>query len=141
MSGEDPVYTVTVDNPTLPKGEPIQIVGLGTFENGGTYTVSKQEADAYRTYHSALVTTRDERDGSILGADTELGPTLLQASKTMFGVEVSTADSKERRKGQSNTIGDDDTSKMVAQVSDDKVENPKTDTGSTKTTGDKEVTK
>lgn len=114
MSGEDTMYEITLDIPGSPKGEPFQIVGLGTFENGGTYTVTKDEAETYRSHHSRLVPVVSEDDESIIGSTVELGPTLLQDSKNMHGVTVSKADAdtKAREKG-SNTSGDADTSKMA----------------------------
>jgi len=66
----DTVYELKVD---LPEGDPIQIPGLGTFDTGKTYEISKEEADGYREYW--------KREG-------KLGPTLLQASKKMHRVVV-----------------------------------------------------
>jgi hypothetical protein len=71
-------YKLEVDVPHLPKGEPVQIPGLGTFANGETHEIEKEDAEAYRVYN---------------GRDGELGQTLLQASKNMYGVEVSTGQS------------------------------------------------
>ena len=82
-------YKMTVDVPHLPKGAPIQIVGLGTFENGSTVEVSKEDADHYRDVHGRQEPQHDE-DGSLVGMSREKGPTLLQASKSMYGVEVET---------------------------------------------------
>lgn len=70
-------YEMTVDLPNLPKGVLVQIVGLGSFENGNTYEVTAEEARVFRSRHSV---------GS------EQGPTLLQYCKSMHGVEVTTAD-------------------------------------------------
>jgi len=82
------VYEVKIDQPNLPEGEPIQIPGLGTFENGGTYDVSEAEAEAYRSFHTRQVPKIDEETQSIVGADVELGPTLAQAAENMYGVSV-----------------------------------------------------
>jgi hypothetical protein len=120
MSDADTVYELTVDVPSSPKGEPIQIPGLGTFENGGTYGVNEDDAQAFRTYHSVQKPVYSEEGQMILGNEVELGPTLLQASKSMFGVEVSSVGTgdKVREKGKSNVVSDTDTSKMVASVPD-----------------------
>lgn len=91
---DKPVYTLTVDLPDLPEGELVQIPGLGTFENAGDpVDVTKQQADAYRVYHQRQETVTDEESGAILGSELVLGPTLLEASKSMYGVEVKTAGS------------------------------------------------
>jgi hypothetical protein len=66
----DTAYELKID---LPEGDPIQIPGLGTFETGKTYEISKDEAEGYRQYW--------KREG-------KLGPTLLQASKKMYRVLV-----------------------------------------------------
>jgi hypothetical protein len=48
------MYELTVDNPNLGKNAKVQIPGLGTFENGQTYTVSKEEADRFRVYQKSV---------------------------------------------------------------------------------------
>jgi hypothetical protein len=90
MSGEDAAYELNIDLPNLPKGELVQIAGLGTFENGSSYTITKSEADSYRSYHSRVVPVTGDND-EVLGSDLELGSTLLQASKYMYGVTVETS--------------------------------------------------
>lgn len=89
MSDEKVQYELTIDQPNLPKGELVQIPGLGTFENGHTYEVTKQEADSYRVYHTRQV-PKEDKDGNIVGSDVELGPTLLQAMKHSRTVHVVT---------------------------------------------------
>lgn len=140
MSGEDAVYELTVDQPNLPKGELVQIPGLGTFKNGSSYPVTKAEADAYRTYHSKVVTVDDKDDEDFGGSRLELGPTLLQASKTMYGVEVVTseaADTKtEKRQAASSavTTKDQDTSKSTPNEQQVKLQNEKDPNTGTKST-------
>jgi hypothetical protein len=104
MSGEDPMYELTIDQPNLPKGEPIQIVGLGTFENGSTYTITKDQNESYRAAHARQVPIIGEND-EILGSEVEPGPTVLQASKSMYGVEVTTV-SDEPPKAKKNADAD-----------------------------------
>lgn len=100
MSEDSPAYKLTVDLPDLPKGELVQIPGLGTFENGSSYEVTQEEADGYRVYHQ-FVKPVTNKDGAIVGAETELGNTLLEAAKTMYGVEVETVGNK-KKKGDDN---------------------------------------
>lgn len=114
MSGEDAVYSLTVDLPTSPKGEPVQIAGLGTFDNGKTYTVSKEQADFFRSFNAVLVDDVDDK-GNVVGSKLEQGPTLLEAAKTMYGVEVSTADSKQQHKETSKSVTTTDTDKTPPQ--------------------------
>lgn len=133
MSGEDAMYELTVDLPTLPKGEPIQIVGLGTFKNGSTYTVSKEEADGYRTYHTNQQDVFDD-SGKRTGTEVVLGPTLLQASKTMFGVEVTSTSGEHKTTSKSVTTSDADTAKTQNQG----LNNPRTIEGKSAKPSDKE---
>jgi len=93
MSGDDAVYELTIDLPSIPKGNEdhqIQIPGLGTFENGRTYEVSKEQAEAFRAYHTVQESVVDEDTGAYLGSDAKPGPTLLEAAKSMYGVTVET---------------------------------------------------
>lgn len=83
---EATAYEIEVNLPDLPKGELVQIPGLGTFENGTKHDVSQEEAEAYRAYHTQHVAETSE-DGE-MSVDVVQGPTLLEASKDMYGVEV-----------------------------------------------------
>jgi hypothetical protein len=47
------VYTITINLPNTPQGQEVQIPGLGTYKNGSTNTVTKEEADAFRAYQAA----------------------------------------------------------------------------------------
>jgi hypothetical protein len=44
------VYKITFDYPNMPKGQEISVPGLGTYRNGSTTFVSKEEAEAFRVY-------------------------------------------------------------------------------------------
>lgn len=125
MSGEDAVYELTVDQPNLPKGELVQIPGLGTFENGGTYTVSKEEAEGYRTYHSKVEPVVNEDDGAVVGSQVVSGPTLLQASKNMYGIEVSTTDKDHKESPKAVTTTSPDTSKATPNEKQVELQNEK----------------
>ena len=87
------VYALTVDLPNLPKGELIQIPGLGTFKNGDSFDINEEAAENYRVYHGRQEPIYDQETGSILGTKWAKGPTLLQASESMYGVTVKTASS------------------------------------------------
>lgn len=127
MSDENKnVYVLSVDLPNLPKGEPIQIAGLGTFENGSTNDISQRAADAFRAYNGRQTPIYSEEDGSLTGTEWSQGPTLLEASKQMYGVEVKTAGSGGQQSGsgqQSNSGGSSSTS------TDDKDKNKSEDGG------------
>jgi hypothetical protein len=79
-----PAYEVTINAPGLPKGELVQIPGLDTYENGSTNEVTKEQADAYRSYHTATTVVLDDEGNPVVENDgyvfeTNPGPTLLQA--------------------------------------------------------------
>lgn len=104
---EKVVYELALDLPGFPNGEPVQIPGLGTFDNGSVYEVTEVEAQAYRTYHTRQVPTEDE-DGNIVGATTELGPTLLQAFRRTEGVNVVTANDDEDEDPEEDNLDGND---------------------------------
>jgi hypothetical protein len=94
MSDEEKVvYEIAFDLPGFAKGEEVQVAGLGTFENGSTYQVTKAEAESYRSYNTSLKYEYDE-DNNLVGATAEPGPTLLQAFEHTDGVEVNTVQSR-----------------------------------------------
>lgn len=93
-------YEVTLDLPGTPKGEPVQIVGLGTFDNGSTFEVTKEEAEYYRAFHVRQEPIVDDETQAILGSEAVLGPTLLQAFKDTEGVEVVTVVTKKKEGDQ-----------------------------------------
>lgn len=91
-------YEMAVNHPALPKGAEIQIPGLGVFKNGHSYKISKDEAQGFRVHHTRQVDVTDD-SGAVVGSEPELGPTLLQASKSMYGVEVNTPGSSKPESG------------------------------------------
>jgi hypothetical protein len=44
------MYKITIDYPNMPKGQEVTIHGLGTFKNGSTTVVEKDDADMFRVY-------------------------------------------------------------------------------------------
>jgi hypothetical protein len=83
------MYTFKIHRPGSPLGAELQIAGLGIFENGKQYTISKEDADAFRVAHQTIVATSDPADGTLTAA-AEIGPTLLQAFKNDPDVTVAT---------------------------------------------------
>jgi hypothetical protein len=79
------VYEITIDFPNMPKGQQVSIPGLGTYENGSTNVVSKEEAEAFKAYQT----------------DTGMpDQTLLQAFKGQDFVKVVTSKTEEHPKRQ-----------------------------------------
>lgn len=46
------MYQITIDYPNMPKGQEVSIPGLGTYKNGSTHAVTKEEADLFRAYQA-----------------------------------------------------------------------------------------
>lgn len=44
------MYQLELDYPNMPKGQELSIPGLGTYQNGSTTVISKEEADSFRQY-------------------------------------------------------------------------------------------
>lgn len=90
------MYKIEFDMPNLARGTEVQIDGLGTFANGGTYTITNEQAAAFR------VAGRKQRfvpDGhGAVDVVTEDGPTVLQAFKDAEGVTVTTTSSPSGKK-------------------------------------------
>lgn len=84
------MYDITLDYPDRSKGDTVEIDGLGVFENGYSYTISDEEADAFRQHHMVQHHEWDE-DGNMT-TTTRLGPTVLQAFKKNDAVTVTTAE-------------------------------------------------
>ena len=80
---EKVAYEISFDLVGPPRGGTVQVPGLGTFENGKTYEVTKAEADAYRSFHTRQTPIVDDETKEIRGTEAELGPTLLQAFKKL----------------------------------------------------------
>jgi hypothetical protein len=83
-------YKLTVDMPHLPKGDTVTIAGLGEFVNGKSAIVDEEHAEAFRIFHGTSEDHFDETGSQLLFTSRELGPTLLQAASTMYGVEIET---------------------------------------------------
>lgn len=89
---EPAIYDLKVALPNLPEGEPVQIPGLGTFKNGSTYEITQSDDDAYRSYHTKALPNWDEEAKEYRGSKEVLGPSLLDASVGMRGIDVSARD-------------------------------------------------
>lgn len=73
------MYVLTVDIDTLSKGTPVEVDGLGVFENGYSYDISEEQAEAFRI--KGTTQSFSHNDQGQLVVKNELGPTLLQAAK------------------------------------------------------------
>jgi hypothetical protein len=82
------MYNLTIDLPNLAKGAEVDIDGLGRFENGGSYEISDDEAEAFRTKHQT-VTSEYDSEGN-LHTTLEKGPTVAQAFSGDKNVTVRT---------------------------------------------------
>lgn len=73
------MFTLTLDLPNLPKGGDLEIDGLGTFQNGSSFEISDEQANAFSTKDSTLKTTTHE-DGKLSNVIVP-GRTLVEAFK------------------------------------------------------------
>jgi hypothetical protein len=78
-------YELTVQVPTLRKGAPVQVPGLGQFDNGYVYELTDEQVDSFRTYNHSF-----DDDGNFV-----LGPTPLQANLPV-GLSVNTKKTEEK---------------------------------------------
>jgi hypothetical protein len=42
-------YSISVNMPDVPKGEPVEFAHLGVFENGGTYNLAADRVELWQT--------------------------------------------------------------------------------------------
>jgi hypothetical protein len=68
-------YKMKVDIPNRPKGAEIMIPGLGAFENGKSYSIEDEQAEAFRRARGKIVDKTDE-EGNRVGNKLELSPPL-----------------------------------------------------------------
>jgi hypothetical protein len=94
------VYELEVNIPEQPEGSPIQIPGLGVFENGKKYEITEDEANNYRVHNSVQVPDIDEETHVVLGGHFEQGPSLYDAAQTMYGVNVTDLSSGKQSKDE-----------------------------------------
>jgi hypothetical protein len=80
------MYTVEVNLPNVGKGQPVEIDGLGIFENGTTTEVSDADAQSFRQKHSVMETETDENGG--MTNTVKVGPTLSSAFKGHKHIKV-----------------------------------------------------
>jgi hypothetical protein len=91
MSDDEKVkYVLELDVPNIPRGEGIEIPGLGVFGNGGEYEITNQQAENYRDANPTAEPVVGKQN-EILSVDVSRGKTLLQQSRSMMeGITVST---------------------------------------------------
>lgn len=90
-------YKLTVDIPTSPKGEKIQIAGLDTFENGETYVITDAEHEAFRRYHGHTELQYNDKN-EVIGSELAFGPTLIQSNIYGIHVEVEKESDEDKKK-------------------------------------------
>lgn len=71
-------YSLTVDYPNMPKGQELSIVGLGTFKNGSTTTISDEEAQMFRDMQVA----NNMEDRTLLAAFKDSDYVTVEVAKT-----------------------------------------------------------
>lgn len=76
------MYKLHVKLPNAGSGVEVNITGLGTFENGKVYDISKEQAEAFRVANGHIVA------GEHGEPKHELGPTLVEAFKDREGIKV-----------------------------------------------------
>jgi len=96
MSDEEKVaYVLELDVPGTPKGQEVEIPGLGVFKNGQSYDITEDEAENYRNANVVAETkTVKVKDGDqkrdVVVSEISQGPTLLQAFQGQEDILVST---------------------------------------------------
>ena len=83
------MYTLAVNAKGLSKGTPINIDGLGLFENGKKYEISEEAEEAYRMRHSVQRVEYDDEGNMFV--EVELGPSLTDVESDLFKVTKSLA--------------------------------------------------
>jgi hypothetical protein len=48
MADESPEWTIEVNLPNVPEGAKVEVYGLGSYENGGTYGIPNEVVERYR---------------------------------------------------------------------------------------------
>lgn len=86
-------YRLTVDQPNLPEGKDVYIVGLGTFPNGGTYEITDAQALAFEHAHTRDDGSYDFDNDANFGTGLYVpkhvkGPPLVEAATAMHGISV-----------------------------------------------------
>jgi hypothetical protein len=84
-------YKLEFDFPNLAKGTEVQIVGLGTFRNGESYTISERRAAEWRSANTVQSHSYDEA-GNLVPDDVQDPGTLYKAFKSNKSVKISKAE-------------------------------------------------
>lgn len=71
-------YQIKLDLPNLGKGVPVEIPGLGVFENGTTTTLSADQVATFRTVHRVDKGKVDDKGSYV--SDWQLGPSPADAN-------------------------------------------------------------
>jgi len=78
-------FKLTIDMPNLAPDGKVAIMGLGEFQNGKSYEVSDELAEAFRQAHATVQDKRGDK-GELLGSEMVLSPPLDEVE--MYGVNI-----------------------------------------------------
>jgi len=81
------MYKLTLNLPNLSQGSPVELDGLGVFENGKEYLIEKDAADSFRQRHTSAHSVYDDKERYV-GDVFTIGPTLVEAFKDTVGIDV-----------------------------------------------------
>ena len=84
------MYKMEINLPNTPRGQLVEVDGLGIFENGSEVFIDKEQAEAFRAKHEKVVVRSTKRGLSIV--DVKPGLTVLQAFERVEGITVTTSD-------------------------------------------------
>lgn len=92
------MFTITIDLPDLPKGTEVDIDGLGTFENGGSYDITDDENYDFQVRHQTISTVTS--GAGHVSNTLVLGPALDEAFANHKHIKVEEAKSKDVKKSK-----------------------------------------
>lgn len=85
-------YKLSVDQPNIGDEGEVYIHGLGTFKNGKSYEISGELEETFRTVNAVdQGGIDDDPESETFGSvrpNVVLGPSLVDAAKSMYGVTV-----------------------------------------------------
>jgi hypothetical protein len=85
-------FSVEVNLPNRPKGDGIEILGLGVFPNGETTEISDEQMEYFRVINTRLVDVDSEDRPAFTGAagmESRQGPDAVEAFKEHPHISVS----------------------------------------------------
>ena len=94
------VYKLKLDLPYPNKGDSVQIVGLGTFENGATHDITESQHAQFQVQNATFENNLNENN-EVTGATQVPGPTLEEAVETIEGATVTSGTTASKKGGKS----------------------------------------